>query len=75
MSLTDVLMILLILTIRCRGDLDSMLIENITLLNYDLDWFVYDDWINRRSLLIKWDLGLEPVGRLDWIGFDLGVEE
>jgi len=38
MSLTDVLMILLILTIRCRGDLDSMLIENVTLFTYDLDY-------------------------------------
>ena len=37
MSLTDILMILLILTTRCRGDLDSMLIEDVTLLSYDFD--------------------------------------
>ena len=36
---------------------------------------VIDDLINRKSLLIKWNLGLEPVGRLDWIGVDLGVEK
>ena len=33
----DILMILLILTIRYRGDLDSMLIEDVTLLSYDFD--------------------------------------
>ena len=37
MNLTDVLMTLLILTTRYRGDLDSMMIEDITLLSYDLD--------------------------------------
>jgi len=37
MSLTDVLMILLILTTKCKGDLDSMLIENVTLLSYEFD--------------------------------------
>ena len=37
MSLTDVLMILLILTTRCRDDLDFMLIEDVTLLNYDFN--------------------------------------
>jgi len=37
LSLTDVLMTLLILTTRCRGDLDSVLIEDVTLLSYDLD--------------------------------------
>ena len=37
MSLTDVLMILSVLTTRYRGDLDSMLIENVTLLKYDLN--------------------------------------
>ena len=41
MSLTDVLMTLLILTTRCRGDQDSVLIEDITLLSYDLDWIGY----------------------------------
>ena len=38
----------------------------------DLD---IDGWINNRALLIKWNIGLEPIGRLDWIGVDLGVEE
>ena len=42
MSLTDVLTTLSILTTRCRGDLDSMLIEDVTLLiriliNLDID--------------------------------------
>jgi len=37
MSLTDVLMTLSILTTRCRGELDYMLIENVTLLSYDFD--------------------------------------
>jgi len=36
-SLIDILMILLILTTRCRGDLDSLLIEDVTLLSYDFD--------------------------------------
>ena len=36
-SLTDIVMTLLILTTRYRGDLDSMVIEDITLLSYDLD--------------------------------------
>jgi len=36
-SLTDIVMTLLILTTRYRGDLDSMLIEEITLLSYDFD--------------------------------------
>ena len=31
-NLTDVLMTLSILTTRCRGDLDPMLIEDVTLL-------------------------------------------
>jgi len=38
MSLTDVLMILFILTIGCRDDLDFILIEDVTLFSYDLDW-------------------------------------
>ena len=38
MNLTDVLMTLLILTTRYRGDLDSMLIEDITFLSYDLGY-------------------------------------
>ena len=38
----------------------------------DLD---IDDWINKSSSLIKWNCGLEPVGKFDWIGVDLGVEE
>jgi len=37
MSLTDVLMILLILTTKCKGCLDFMLIENVTLLSYEFD--------------------------------------
>ena len=37
-SLTDVLMILLILTTRRRDDLHFMLIEDVTLLGYNLDW-------------------------------------
>ena len=37
MNLTEVLMTLLILTTRCRGNLDSILIEDVTLLSYDLD--------------------------------------
>ena len=37
MSLTDILMTLLILTTRCRGDLDSTLIEDVALLSYDFD--------------------------------------
>jgi len=37
MSLTDVLMTLSILTTRCRGEQDSMLIEDVTILSYDLD--------------------------------------
>ena len=41
MSFTDVLMTLLILTTRCRGDIDSVLIEDVTLLSYDLDWIGY----------------------------------
>ena len=41
MSLTDVLMTLLILTTRCRCDLDFVLIEDVTLLNFDLDWIGY----------------------------------
>ena len=41
MSLTDVLMTLLKLTTRCRGDLDSILIEDVTLLRYDFDWIGY----------------------------------
>ena len=41
-SLIDILMILLILTIRCRGDRDSMLIEDVhflimILINLDID--------------------------------------
>ena len=36
-SLIDLLMILLILIIRYRGDLDSTLIEDVTLLSYDFD--------------------------------------
>ena len=36
-SLIDILMILLILTIKYRGDLDSMLIEDVTLRSYDFD--------------------------------------
>ena len=36
-ELTDIVMTLLILTTRYRGDLDSMLIEDITFLSYDLD--------------------------------------
>ena len=36
-SLTDIVMTLLILTTRYGGDLDSMLIEDVTLLSYDLD--------------------------------------
>jgi len=36
-SLTDIVMTLLILTTRYRCDLDSTLIEDITLLSYDLD--------------------------------------
>jgi len=31
-------MILLILTIRCRDDLDFILIEDTILLSYDLNW-------------------------------------
>ena len=38
MNLTDVLMTLLILTTRYRGDLDSILIEDITFLSYDLEY-------------------------------------
>ena len=38
MSLTDVLMTLLILITRYRDDLDFILIENVTLLNYGLDF-------------------------------------
>jgi len=41
MSLTDVLITLLILITRCRGDLNFVLIEDVTLLNYDLDWIGY----------------------------------
>jgi len=37
MSLTDGLMTLLILTTRCRGDLDFILIEDVTLLSSDFD--------------------------------------
>ena len=46
MSLTDVLMTLLILITRWRGDLDSVLIEDVTFLNYDLDWIGYQ-WLNK----------------------------
>ena len=35
-SLTDIVITLLILTTRYRGGLDSMLIEDVALLNYDL---------------------------------------
>ena len=35
-------MILSMLDIRCRDDRDAMLIENVALLNYDLDY----SWIN-----------------------------
>jgi len=42
MSLTEVLMTLLILTIRCGDDLDFILIENVTLFSYDLNY----DWIS-----------------------------
>ena len=45
MSLTNVLMTLLILTTRYRGNLDYVLIENVTLFSYDLDWFGYR-WLN-----------------------------
>ena len=38
MSLTNVLMILLILTIRGRDDLDFILIKGVTFLSYELDW-------------------------------------
>jgi len=31
-------MTLVILTSRCRDDLDFILIENVTLLSYNLDW-------------------------------------
>jgi len=31
-------MTLLILTTKCRDDLDFILIEDATLLSYDLDW-------------------------------------
>jgi len=41
MSLTGVLMTLLILTTRCRGNLDFILIEDVTFLSYDLDWIGY----------------------------------
>jgi len=37
MSLTDGLVTLSILTTRGRGELDSMLIEDVTLLSYDFD--------------------------------------
>jgi len=37
MSLTDVLMILSILTTKRKGDLDSMLIEEVKLLSYDFE--------------------------------------
>ena len=46
MSLTDVLMTLSTLTLRCRCELDSMLIEDVTLLSYDLNWFGYR-WLNK----------------------------
>ena len=36
-SLIYILIILLLLTTRCRGDLDSILIEDVTLLSYDFD--------------------------------------
>ena len=39
-------MILLLLNTRCRDDLDSMLIEDVTLLSYDLKY----SWI---SLILR----------------------
>ena len=68
-------MTLSILTTRCKGELDSVLIEDVTLLSYDLIDLYIDDWMNMSSSLIKWNRGFEPVGRLDWIRVDLGVEE
>ena len=41
MSLTDIVMPLWILTARCKGDLDSMLIEDVSLFSYDFDLFGY----------------------------------
>jgi len=38
MSLTDVLITLLILTTRCKNDQDFILIEDITLFTYDLNY-------------------------------------
>ena len=46
MSLTDVLMTLSILTTRYRGKQDSMLMEDVTILSYDLDWFGCR-WLNK----------------------------
>jgi len=46
MSLTGVLMTSLILTNRCRDDLDSISIEDVTLFSYDLDLY----WI---SLILR----------------------
>jgi len=38
MSLIDVLMIVLILITRCKDDLDFILIEDVILFSYDLDF-------------------------------------
>ena len=55
-ELADILMTLLILTTKCRSDLDSMLIEDITLLSYDLDY----GWISLILMMFSpiSDLGI-----------------
>ena len=74
-SLTDVLMSLLILITKYREDLDFILIEDVTLLNYDLwflDWWNKDFW-NYPSDLIEywgsyqcWILDVEIIEMLCW---------
>ena len=53
--MTDIVMTLLILTTRYRGDLDSMLIEDVTLLSYNfgLIWISmldeYEFFVNKMK--------------------------